>query len=620
MELGNPHGHHEHALTARWTRRARLGRRDRQLSYARLLTVAIIVVLTWAAFWQQSLTAWWLLTPVGGFVFLMRIHDRVIRLHRSASRAVQWHERGLARLEDRWTGSGETGERFLDDEHPYSRDLDLFGEGSLFQLLNTAQTTTGEETLAHWLLAGTDPATARLRQAAVADLSTRTNLLEELYTLGTDARQVVDSRSLVQWGSARRTLGEPWLAVAAPALSIGFVVSLTTWLMGLLPGAVPLTLLLVNATSGLVLHRKISRVLHGSSQPARELVVLAAVLERLRLEKYDADRTRHLATRLDADHSDPVAAVRRLDWLIQMHDWQHNMFFAPIAASLLWGVQCAIAVESWRQRYGRSVEEWLAVLGEFEALAALATFRFEHPTYPFPTLLEHRGESDSPVYEAEQLAHPLLPRDRAVPNDVRLGAAPQLMVISGSNMSGKTTLLRTVGVNAVLAWAGAPVRASALQLSPVAVGGTLRVQDSLLAGRSRFYAEILRVKQLVEMARSPVPLLLLMDELFHGTNSHDRVEGAHGVLEFLVDLGAIGMVTTHDLALAEIGDRLGRRADNVHFEDHVVDGQLAFDYTLRPGRATHGNALALMSAVGIDVESTGRTVRMEAGDGRPSHV
>ena len=246
-----------------------------------------------------------------------------------------------------------------------------------------------------------------------------------------------------------------------------------------------------------------------------------------------------------------------------MHDWQHNLMFAPVAAVLLWGVQCATAVETWRARFGASVPDWLNVTGQFEALAALGTYYFEHAADPFPEVID---PTNPPVFEAEQLAHPLIPADEAVMNDVRLGSAPQLIIVSGSNMSGKTTLLRAVGVNGILALAGAPVRARRLRLSRVAIGGTLRVQDSLLAGRSKFYAEILRVKQLVEIAKGDASLLFLMDELFHGTNSHDRVEGAHGVLEFLIGVGAVGMVTTHDLALSAIGDRLGSRARDVEVE------------------------------------------------------
>ena len=464
----------------------------------------------------------------------------------------------------------------------------------------------GEETLAGWLLRGTDRLTIRSRQAAVADLTTRPQLLEDLYTLGVDARPSVDSNSLVRWAMAPATLKRSWLQVGAAALGIGFVVSVAGWTASAVPGVVPVAILLVNVTTGLALQGRVNRVLHGSSEPARELLVLAVVLDRIRGESYEADRLCHLLTQLQTARPDPVLAVHRLDRLIQMHDWQHNLFFTPIAASVLWGVQCATAVEAWRRRHGESVERWLSVVGEFEALAAFATFGFEHPSYPFPELVERESHTDPPVYDAEAIAHPFLADDRAVANDIRLGSEPQLVVLSGSNMSGKTTLLRTVGINGVLALAGAPVRATSLRISQVSIGATLRVQDSLLEGKSRFYAEILRVKQLVEIARGEIPLLFLMDELFHGTNSHDRVEGAHGVLEYLVDLRGVGLVTTHDLALAAIGDRLGSRATNVHFEDQVVEGELLFDYRLQPGRAVHGNALALMRAVGLEINTAGQ--------------
>lgn len=606
MELRDPHLHHTTTLAARRVAEAQLDRTDRRLGYARLLLVTLFIAVGWSAWRQGAISAWWLLVPSVAFAITIRVHDGVIRAHEAASRAVDWYERGLARLEDHWAGSGATGTPFIDDTHPYSNDLDLFGEGSLFQLLSTAQTTTGEETLAGWLLQAADPATIRDRQAAVDDLATRPQLLEDLYTLGVDARRSVDSASLQGWATAADSLNQGWLKIAAPVLSVGFVLSVTAWGMGALAGVVPLAILLINAILGLALHRTVSRVLHRGAEPTRELVVLASILSRLRAESYVADRLQRLKGSLEAERADPLVAVRRLDWLLQMHDWQHNMFFAPFAAAVLWGVQCAMGIETWRRHHGCSVESWLRVVGEFEALSAFAMYRFEHTEHPFPELVEPADQSAPPTYRAEQLAHPLLPRDQAVPNDIILGVSPQLLVLSGSNMSGKTTLLRTVGINAVMALAGAPVRAKSLSLSPVAVGGTLRVQDSLLEGRSRFYAEILRVRNLVEIARGSVPLLFLMDELFHGTNSHDRVEGAHGVLEFLVGLGAVGMVTTHDLALATIGDRLGSRAANVHFEDQIADGELSFDYQLRQGIATHGNALALMRAVGLGIDTPGQ--------------
>jgi DNA mismatch repair ATPase MutS len=194
-----------------------------------------------------------------------------------------------------------------------------------------------------------------------------------------------------------------------------------------------------------------------------------------------------------------------------------------------------------------------------------------------------------------------LPAGRCVRNDVALGGERRLLLVSGSNMSGKSTLLRTVGVNAVLALAGGPVRAERLTVSPLVLGATLRVQDSLMEGKSRFFAEITRVRQLMGLTRGAVPLLFLLDEVFHGTNSHDRQLGAAAVVRHLLDAGAVGLVTTHDLALTRLADELAPQAANVHFADHFEDGQMVFDYRMRPGVVPHSNALALMRAVGLEV-------------------
>jgi DNA mismatch repair ATPase MutS len=205
------------------------------------------------------------------------------------------------------------------------------------------------------------------------------------------------------------------------------------------------------------------------------------------------------------------------------------------------------------------------------------------------------------VFEGQQLGHPLLPAAGMVRNDVHLTSDRQLLVVSGSNMSGKSTLLRTVGINAVLALAGAPVRAASLRISPLAIGATLRIQDSLQEGRSRFYAEITRIRELADLARGPVPLLFLLDELLHGTNSHDRLIGAAGVLRSFLDRGAIGLITTHDLALTAVADELSPRAANVHFEDWLEGNDIRFDYRMKSGPVTRSNAIALMRAVGLDV-------------------
>jgi len=264
---------------------------------------------------------------------------------------------------------------------------------------------------------------------------------------------------------------------------------------------------------------------------------------------------------------------------------------------------CAVAIDRWRSTWGPAVCEWIRVVGELEALAALATYTYEHPADPFPDLVD-----DGPLFDAESLRHPLLPGRGGVPNDVRLGGVsstgadgPRVIIVSGSNMSGKSTLLRTVGVNTVLAMAGGPVRASALRISLLAIGATLKIEDSLQAGHSRFYAEILRIRAIADTGRGPLPLLFLLDEILHGTNSHDRRIGAEAIVRTLVHEGAIGLVTTHDLALTELAASLGKAAVNMHFEDRLENGRMVFDYRIRPGVVEHSNALALMRAIGLDV-------------------
>jgi DNA mismatch repair ATPase MutS len=257
-------------------------------------------------------------------------------------------------------------------------------------------------------------------------------------------------------------------------------------------------------------------------------------------------------------------------------------------------VHCALAIQAWRARHGPSITVWLVAVGQLEALGSLAGFAWEHPADVYPDIDEHETR-----FEAEGLGHPLMLETRCVRNDVTLGGTARVLIVSGSNMSGKSTLLRAVGVNAVLALAGAPVRAARLRLSRLSVGATLRIRDSLREGTSRFYAELVRLRDLVRIADGPIPLLFLLDEILHGTNSHDRRLGAAAVVSGLVQRGAVGLVTTHDLALSEVANDPAIHADNVHFEDKLEDGRMVFDYRMRPGVVRTSNALELMRTLGL---------------------
>jgi hypothetical protein len=327
--------------------------------------------------------------------------------------------------------------------------------------------------------------------------------------------------------------------------------------------------LLVQFLFAAVLARRTLRVLQSAERHARGLGVLGQVLERLEAEQFTTARLAALRRHLDVQGTPVSVWIRRLRRLIDMNDWQRNVVFAPVGIVLLWGPHLAWAIDAWRRRQGDEVRRWLLAIGELEALGSLAAYRYEHPADPFPEL----DPSGVAVFEGRDIGHPLLANARMVRNDVCFAPPTRLLVVSGSNMSGKSTLLRAVGVNAVLALAGAPVRASRLRLSPLSIGATLRIQDSLQEGRSRFYAEITRIRELTDMTLSDRPLLFLLDELFHGTNSDDRLIGAAGVLSALLARGAIGLVTTHDLALTAMTDQVGRAAANVHFDDWFDSGE-----------------------------------------------
>ena len=571
---------------------------DERLSYLRLLVFAVGALLAFLA-WRGIVHPAWLAPAFAGFVVLVNRHDSVIRARDAAARGVAFYERGLARIEDRWIGTGEPGDRFRDDEHLYANDLDLFGKGSLFELLSIARTRAGEETLAAWLKEPAQPDVIRTRQQAIEELSPQLDLREQLAIAGSDVRAGVHTEALVSWAAAPPVLRGSWARVVATLLTTAAATSATWWIVSGDSTAFFLVVAL-EVFFAVSLRRRVQHVLHGSEQPARDLDILAHLLTHLERARFDATRLAELRANLDTDGIAASHAIAQLHRLSEMHTWQHNQFFGPIAAAFLWGTHLAFAIESWRRRHGTHVAGWLSTVGEFEAFSSLAAFRYEHPDDVFAAVEDARDRAA--LFEGDALGHPLIPLARMVRNDVHLGGAVQLAIVSGSNMSGKSTLLRTVGINTVLALMGASTRATRLRLTPLAIGATLRIQDSLQEGRSRFFAEITRVRRLADVAAGPLPLLFLLDELFHGTNSHDRLLGAVGVLRTLLDRGAIGLITTHDLALTQIAAGVGPRAINVHFDDTFEGGEIRFDYRMKPGPVTRSNALALMRAVGLEVD------------------
>jgi hypothetical protein len=605
----------------------RLERGDRWLSGARLVTALValglgIAVVRGAARYPA------LAAPVLVFAGLVLAHERVVRRRERQDTLAALYRAGIARIDDQWAGQGDAGARFARAAaaggHLYAADLDLYGEGGLFELLNVAHTPIGQRTLARWLEGPASAAEARARQAAVAELAPRLDLREELTLAGRAVRTAVREEALSSWALAAvpglpRRLGPTRLALAA--LAVATALAALGWACGRStagPAAAGAALLWLMARRW---RASVAAVTGGIDQRADELQLLVRAIVCLEREAFEAPLLRDLRRALGdgpgAAGSAPSVRVARLRRLVGWLEARRNQFMALLLAPLQWSAQLAFAIEDWRRANGAEVACWMDAVGTLDALMALAVFSYEHPDYPFPEILDGAsapflaaapGPDDAvaseagPVFEARGLGHPLLPSRQRVVNDVALGGALRLYIVSGSNMSGKSTLLRAVGVNVALALAGAPVCARRLRLSPVQLGATLRVNDSLQEGKSRFYAELTRLKQIVDHAGAEPPLLFLLDEILHGTNSHDRRIGAEAILRGLVARGAAGFVTTHDLALTEVADALGPRAANVHFDDHLEDGVMTFDYTMKPGIVQKSNALALMRAVGLDFD------------------
>lgn len=584
-------------LADREARISTLQRAAGRFGWIRLSLAGIALAMVWMTWYAHWFPALWLTLPLVAFAATVIAHSRLRSRLARALRQAQFYRRAIARIEERWAGAGVHDRPRADAHHVYASDLDLFGEGSLFELLCAARTAMGEQTLAAWLLGPADPAEIHRRHESIDDLRERLDLREQMAILGKDGLPLIKPQRLLAWAQSPNGLGGGWirtLAVGLPALFTGAA------LWGLAGGPWVPAIVLLMLEGGLLyrLRGPIGSPLEGAGSvyDADDLRTFAEVLQLIAQVPFRAEPLRELRAQLDSNRSSCSTAMTRLAWIAAFAEARDNLVVRWfLTVPLLYPLQVALVAERWRADHAAEVPRWIDATGRFEALASLAQYRYEHPGLPYPEITTEAG-----VLEARGLGHPLLPAQRCVRNDLRLSAADPVLLVSGSNLSGKSTLLRAVGLNVVLAMAGAPVCAQALRLAPLALGASIRVNDSLREGQSRFSAELGRLRQIVALAEGGSAVLFLIDELLQGTNSHDRRVGAEGLLRALIELGAVGLVTTHDLALTELPGLIGR-ARNVHFRETMRNGQMHFDYTLRPGVVTTRNGVELMRAMGLRV-------------------
>lgn len=549
----------------------------------------------------------WVAAAVFGvaFVGLVIAHAALVTRMAALEVRVRLLTQGEKRIAGDIAGLPERGDRFLEKGHAYAGDLDVFGPASLFQLVGAVETGPGEETLARWLAEPADAGEVAARQEAVRELAGRPRFLEDLAACGAESgTRGRAAEPFLAWAEDRTTpspvllaLGCGLVVITVGALIAPRLLGVEGWLRSawVFPLVAQLAVLYA-------LRPALAPVLAPTSSGEAPFGRYVALFRLIEAERFQAPRLAraHAAITAAAAAGQDVPASRelgRLQSILGFAELRQSGMVAVLAnVFLLWDVFCAVALLRWRSRAGASVRRWIGAMAELEALAALATFAREHPAYAFPEVTT--GELH---FVAEGLGHPLIPAPRRVDNDVALPDGGSGLLITGSNMSGKSTLLRAMGVNAVLALAGAPVCARRLALSTCQVRTSMRIKDSLEEGVSHFYAELDRLKGIVDAANGGERVFFLLDEVLHGTNSRERNIGAKAVVAHLLAKGAIGAVSSHDIGLSDLEGESGGRVRNVHFQELVEGEKMTFDYKLKPGVVTSSNALRLMKVIGIDV-------------------
>ena len=606
-----------------------------QLGNLRLSLGLLLAALVWTAVqgMRNELPWAWtgaaMLALVGALVWQGRSQRRAD----VAGRRATFHASGLRRLQGELaaevrateTAAGElakaaTGAEFAREGHLYQWDLDVIGPKSLFSLLATARTHTGESALAALLL---DPVSAdgvAQRQAAVRELASRLRLREQVALLGASRFEQMPAGAFDRWLATSTAAVPGWVRPLLLVTSAGWIAVLISGLLFHAEGTVvvrnTLAVLAVQGAVCLWLRERVRVELEAAASLAPRLRLLRGGLRLLRTQRFEAA----MLTQLQAEVSDRAdVAIGQLLRSLELVEQRGKEWFYLPALLLAVGTQAAISLRSWRAAQGVEIARWTASWGKFDALLALAGYAAEHAENAWPEVFAASGTSQGNAnagpgnggqetssghaaaasFVASSLRHPLLPRDLAVHNDVALGgAAPQVLIVSGSNMAGKSTLLRSVGANAVLAMAGAPVAAAALRMSALRPGASLAVRDSLAEGRSKFRAEVERLAAMVTLAQRE-PVLFVVDEIFSGTNSADRGVAAQAVVRALVEAGAIGMLSTHDLLLTRVAEDASLHSENVHMASRSEADPLDFDYLVKPGVNTQTNGLAIVRMLGL---------------------
>lgn len=542
-----------------------------------------------------------LIVPAVLFIMLLNKHSK-LRYNRKCSTLIcEINESSLKRLKGEWKAFEDNGEEFIDINHDYSKDLDIFGKSSLFQCINSANTYLGRQKLSK-ILKAPDYGIEEIydRQEAVKELSENLGWRQRFMAEGKIAADKNKNPELLfKWGKERSNLfcNTKFIAMSRILPAITIVTILLYSLKGNIPYYLPLILIGIQVIILRLNAKESNKVLSLVYKYKKDIEVYNKMIKLIEKKKFKSKYL--IALKESLISKDKVTATQQIDKLsriVNLISDRSNFFYHLINIITLWEYHCLIRLENWKKESGGFMEQWLSTIAELEALSSLAILKYDNPEWIMPEI----GESVL-IFKAKNIGHPLLSKNR-ICNDLDLRKNPSILLITGSNMSGKSTLLRTAGINLVLAYAGAPVCAEVFSCSIMNIYTCMRISDNLEENISSFYAELLRIRKLIDAANRKEPVFFLLDEIFRGTNSKDRHTGAKVLIERLSKENALGMVSTHDLELSDI-EKMNSKVKNYHFREYYRNNEINFDYKLRPGVSTTRNAIYLMRMAGIDIEN-----------------
>ncbi len=574
---------------------------SKQISTLRLLSFLLALASLGYGYYGPYQIIMYLALPFfAAFVFLIIHHGRVKQHIDFLEKLVLINKMALQRLEGKWTSFSETGEKYMDPNHPYSLDLNIFGQGSLFQYINTTSSFQGEKALVNYLKNPGEFEEIKSRQEAVLDLASRLDFRQHFQAAGMDPffkRQ--DPEETAAWAEK----GHFWSShpginavLFLPFITFGLFALAAAGLFPFWPALVMLGLQGVTALLG---EKESRHVFENTDRTVLRIARYVDLMQRIEQENFKGSFLRVQKRKLFPGKKPASHHIHNLVKIADRNNLRFSspLIFYPLNIAVLWDLRTLKKLEEWRRNWGLSIREWFDTVGEIEALSALAGLCHDHPHWVFPDI-----KKAPPKFQAKNLGHPLIPWEERVGNDLSLPRPGTIFLITGSNMSGKSTLLRTVGINLVLAYAGAPVCASEMNCSLMQIYSKMQIHDNLEERVSTFYAELKRMKMIIDAAQKKEPLIFLLDEIFRGTNSRDRIKATRTVIRQLFQLNTVGLITSHDLELGSLEKEYPCFIKNYHFTDQIYDGRIHFDYKLKSGISQTANAVTLMKMLGIEVE------------------